>query len=71
MNKQVKAELAFALSQLYDNHLEKVPAEILEEIKDFDMEIFEKFDGGKPFTQQDLSIETLEILAKIFKDIKN
>ena len=71
MNNEIKAELAFVLSQLYDNHLKMVPAEILEEIKDFDLEIFEKFDGDKPFTKQNLSTETLEILAKIFKDIKN
>ena len=44
---------------------------VFEEIKDFDLEIFEKFDGDKPFTKQNLSTETLEILARIFKDIKN
>ena len=34
-----------------------------------DMQVFKSFDIEKPFTKQNLSQDTLEILANIFKDI--
>ena len=69
MNKQTKTELAFAFSQMYEEHLQMVPQELLAEIShDIDAELFAKFDPNKPFTEQDLCEETLEILATIFKD---
>lgn len=68
MDKKIKSELAFVFSQLYDEHLVMVPAKILEEVESFDEEIFDSFDSDKPFTKQNLSKETLEILADIFKD---
>lgn len=71
MNKQTKTELAFAFSQMYENDLMKVPVEIQKEVlKDLDMEEFKKFDPEKPFTNQDFSEETLEILAAIFEETK-
>lgn len=70
MNKQTKTELAFAFSQMYKKHLKLVPKEILEEIKiGIDKNLFNSFDKEKPFTKQDFSEESLEILADIFKDI--
>ena len=69
MNKLTQAELAFVFSQLYDKHLEMVPQDLLEEVsKDIDGSLIAHLDPDKPFTKQDLSEETLEILASIFKD---
>lgn len=69
MNKLTQAELAFVFSQLYDKHLEMVPQDLLEEVsKDIDPSQISHLDPDKPFTEQDLSEETLEILASIFKD---
>lgn len=69
MNKITKTELAFAFSQMHEHHLEMVPAALLEEIsKDIDEAHFAKLDPEKPFTEQELSEETLEVLATIFKD---
>lgn len=69
MNKLTKTELAFAFSQMHEHHLEMVPAQLLEEVsKDIDETHFAKFDPEKPFTEQELGEETLEILATIFKD---
>ena len=70
MNKQTKTELAFAFSQMYKKHLKLVPEHILKEIKTgIDEKLFNSFDKDKPFTKQNFSEETLEILAGIFKDI--
>lgn len=69
MNKLTQAELAFVFSQLYENHLEMVPQDLLEEVsKDIDSSLISHLDPDKPFTEQDLAEETLEILASIFKD---
>jgi hypothetical protein len=70
MNKQVKTELAFAFSQMHKKHLKLVPKELIKDVlSNVDKEIFNSFDEDKPFTKQNLSEETLEIIAKIFKDI--
>jgi hypothetical protein len=69
MKKLTQAELAFVFSQLYDKHLEMVPQDLLEEVsKDIDGSLIAHLDPDKPFIEQDLSEETLEILASIFKD---
>ena len=69
MDKKVKAELAFVFSQLYEDQLLMVPDDFRQEVLiDFDEEHFAKFDEEKPFTEQELAEETLEILAEIFKD---
>ena len=69
MNKKIKTELAFAFSQMFEEHLAMVPPELLAEVSnDVDTEYLATFDQDKPFTEQDLSEETLEILEAIFKD---
>lgn len=69
MDNKLKAELAFAFSQLREDDLEKVPKHIRNEIVlGFDEETFNSFDCEKPFTEQDLSEEALEILANIFDE---
>ena len=69
MTKLTQTELAFVFSQLYDKHLEMVPQDLLEEVsKDIDGSLIAHLDPDKPFTEQDISEETLEILASIFKD---
>ena len=71
MNKKINAELAFVFSQLQEKHLMLVPEEIQMVVSsDFDEETFNSFDSEKPFTEQDLSEETLEILIEIFKDLE-
>lgn len=71
MNKTTRAELAFVFSQLYKKHKKLIPKEIIEEVvnKEKDVEVYKSFDRDKPFTKQNLSVETLEILAEIFKDV--
>ena len=67
MNKKVRAELMFVFSQLHTHHLKLVPQEIINEAKsDFDEEVFFNLDRSKPFTEQDLSEETFEILHDVF-----
>ncbi|MBR3884963.1 MAG: hypothetical protein IKJ33_00645 [Clostridia bacterium] len=67
MDKKIKAELAFVFSQLHEEQLLMIPDELrLEVLNDFDGETFSKFDEEKPFIEQDISQETLEILAEIF-----
>ena len=71
MNKQTRAELAFVFSQMHKKHLKLIPKEIRTEVmkEEKDMQVFKSFDIEKPFTKQNLSQDTLEILANIFKDI--
>ena len=71
MNKQTRAELAFVFMQMYKKHLQLVPKEILLDVKngEKDSKVYKAFDYEKPFTKQNLSQETLEILADIFKDV--
>lgn len=70
MDRVINAELAFVFSQLRDEQLSLVPKEIQEIVSsDFDKEVFESFDVEKPFSEQDLSEETLQILSEIFKNI--
>lgn len=67
MNRQIKAELAFAFSQMFQKDLDKVPEEVQREVfSDLESKDIERFDPEKPFTSQDLSEETLLILASIF-----
>ena len=69
MDRKINAELAFAFSQLFEEDLMKVPDEIKETVlNDFDEKVFNSFDSDKPFTDQELSEETLEILAEIFRN---
>lgn len=69
MDRTINAELAFVFSQFRDEQLILVPKEIQEIVSsDFDKEIFESFDAEKPFTEQELSEETLQILSEIFKN---
>jgi len=69
MDRTINAELAFVFSQLRDEQLMLVPKEIQEIVSsDFDKEVFESFDAEKPFTEQELSEETLQILSEIFKN---
>lgn len=69
MDRKINAELAFVFSQLRDEQLVLVPKEIQEIVaRDFDKEVFESFDEEKPFTEQFLSEETLQILSEIFKN---
>lgn len=71
MNKQIRTELTFAFSQMHKKHLKIVPKEIIDEILngEKDKDLFESFDKDKPFTKQNISIESLEILNKIFNNI--
>ena len=67
--KKINSELAFVFSQLREEQLLLVPNEIQEVVaNDFDEEIFSEFDPEKPFTEQALSEETLELLKDIFKN---
>ena len=69
MDKKINGELAFVFSQLREEQLLTIPREIQEVVSsDFDEEVFCSFDPEKPFTEQELSDETLEILTEIFKD---
>lgn len=69
MDKKIKAELAFVFSQLHKEQLLMIPDELrLDVFSDFDDETFSKFDEEKPFTEQDISQETLEILSKFFEE---
>ncbi len=69
MNNRVKAELAFAFSQMYEKDLAKVPVELQTEVLNgVSQKDFECFELDKPFTSQDLSEETLDILATIFNE---
>ena len=69
MDRKINAELAFAFSQLFEEDLMKVPDEIKETVlNNFDEKVFNSFDSDKPFTDQELSEETLEILAEIFRN---
>ena len=71
MDKKINAELAFVFSQLQEKHLMLVPEEIQVAVaSEIDREVFVRFDSEKPFTEQDLSEETLEILTEIFKNIE-
>lgn len=70
MNKKINAELAFVFSQLREEQLLLVPKEIQEVVSsDFDEEVFCSFDPEKPFTEQELSEETLELLNEIFNNV--
>ena len=71
MNKQTRTELAFVFSQMHKKHLKLIPKDIRTEVmkEEKDMTLFKSFDFDKPFTKQNLSQETLEILADIFKDV--
>lgn len=69
MNRQTKIELAFAFSQMFEKDLARVPKELQKEVlRDLDTEELKGFDPEKPFTSQNLSEETLLILAAIFGD---
>ena len=69
MNSKIKAELAFAFSQLHEEDLALVPSEIQKEVAEgYDEKTFASFDIEKPFTSQELSDESLEILSQIFKE---
>ena len=69
MDNRIKSELAFVFSQLHERQLLMIPEEIQSEVAGgIDEEIFDGFDADKPFTEQNLSEETLEILYRIFKD---
>ena len=71
MSSRVKTELAFAFLQMHKCHLKLVPKSLLEEIKTgLDKKLYKSFDKDKPFTKQNFSEETLEILVDIFKDLK-
>ena len=71
MDKKINAELAFVFSQLQEKHLILVPEDIqIAVASEIDSEVFERFDSEKPFTEQELSEETLEILTEIFKNIE-
>ena len=70
MNKKINAELAFVFSQLREEQLLLVPREIQEVVSsDFDEEVFCGFDPEKPFTEQELSEETLELINEIFNNV--
>jgi hypothetical protein len=70
MNKKINAELAFVFSQLREEQLLLVPREIQEVVSsDFDEEVFCSFDPEKPFTEQELSEETLELINEIFNNV--
>lgn len=71
MDKKIKAELAFVFSQLHEEQLLRIPDELkFEVLNDINSEDFSKFDAEKPFTEQDISQETLEILMGIFGEIE-
>ena len=70
MNKKINAELAFVFSQLREEQLLLVPREIQEVVSsDFDEEVFCSFYPEKPFTEQELSEETLELINEIFNNV--
>jgi transcriptional/translational regulatory protein YebC/TACO1 len=70
MDKKINAELAFVFSQLREEQLLTIPKEIQEVVSsDFDAEVFSNFDSEKPFTEQELSDETLEILLEAGVDV--
>lgn len=70
MNKKINAELVFVFSQLREEQLLLVPREIQEVVSsDFDEEVFCSFDPEKPFTEQELSEETLELINEIFNNV--
>ncbi len=69
MNNLTKSELAFAFSQMHEQHLEMLPKELLQDVSEnFDASLIKHLDPEKPFSEQDLSEETLEVLASLFKD---
>ena len=70
MNSQVKAELMFIFSQLHTKHLKMIPSDIIKDAQNgFDEIVFFNFDKSKPFLDQNISEETLEILDNIFSKI--
>ena len=67
MNSKIKAELKFVFSQIHTHHLKLIPQNLIEDVeKNYDEEVFNKFKKSKPFTEQEMSVETLEILNDIF-----
>ena len=69
MKDLTKSELAFAFSQMHEHHLEMIPKEILQDVSEnFDETLINHLDPDKPFSEQNLSEETLEVLEKLFKD---
>lgn len=71
MDKKIKAELAFVFSQLHEEQLLRIPDELkFEVLNDINSEDFSNFDAEKPFTEQDISQETLEILREIFGEVE-
>ena len=71
MDKKIKAELVFAFSQLTANQLKNIPEEILKEVStDYDETVYNNFEQDVPFTRQELSEETMEILLKLFENIE-
>ena len=69
MKDLTKSELAFAFSQMHEHHLEMIPKEILQDVSEnFDATLINHLDPDKPFSEQNLSEETLEVLEKLFKD---
>lgn len=75
MDGKILAELDFVFSQLPPSYIDKIPEDLLIEAKTKkDIEHYNSFDESKPFTKQNISPKTLEILDKIFRkyfDIKN
>ena len=70
MDKKIKGELMFVFSQLHIHHLKLISKELIEEVKNgFDKDVFYSFKKSKPFTEQELSEETLEILDGVFSKI--
>ena len=71
MDKKIKAEIVFAFSQLTANQLKNIPEEILKEVStDYDETVYNNFEQDVPFTRQELSEETMEILLKLFENIE-
>ena len=75
MDAKILAELDFVFSQLPPSYINKIPEQMIIEAKTKkDIEHFNSFDQSKPFTKQNISPKTLEILDKVFRkyfDIKN
>ena len=58
-------------TNLHEQHLEMLPKELLQDVSEnFDASLIKHLDPEKPFSEQDLSEETLEILSEIFKDLE-
>lgn len=70
MNNKVLAELDFVFSQLPPSYLKKIPQEMIEEAKNNkDLDWYNRFDKNIPFTKQELSDKTLQILNKLVENL--